>query len=261
MKRLIFLLLTICPAIAIAQEYTSGADKPFWCKGYFKEMSCSYLEVVSAFDYDMRGARSKAVEEAIKRRGIATGTQVTINGNNVSASDGHEIIVKARVIDEYIHHTTDGYTVYLLMQTAKNPTYPFESVTFTTDYGSGARPLIPGMAQLYKGSKGKAAFIIPAQVLTVAGIILCESQRSSYHKKAIEQPRFTKEYTSKADNWTTGRNICIGMAASVYAYSLIDGFVAKGKRKIKTGKARDSGLTVLPFATPATTGLHLSYNF
>lgn len=261
MKNLIILLLVFCPMAAMGQEYTRSSDKPFWTKGYFKEMANSYLEVVSAFDYDMEGARGKAVEEVIRHRGIATGTEVTINGNNVSASDGHQIIVKARVIDEFVHHTTDGYTVYLLVQTAKNPTYPYESVTFTTDYGSGARPLIPGMAQLYKGSKGKAAFIITAQALTVAGIILCENQRSTYHKKAIEQPRFTKEYINKADNWEMGRNISIGVAAGVYVYNLIDGFVAKGKRKIKTGRAPDSGLSIVPYATPTTTGLSMAYKF
>lgn len=263
MKHLFILFMLLCPVAAWSQEYTTGADKPFWTKGYFREMANSYLEVVSAFDYDMKGARGKAAEEIIKRRSITTGTQakVTVNGSNVNVTADHELIVKARIIDEYIHHTTDGYTVYLLVQTAKNPTYSYEPVTFTTDYSSGARPLVPGMAQLYKGSKGKAAFIISAQALTVAGIILCENQRAVYHKKAIEQPRFTKEYTSKADNWEMGRNISIGVAAGVYVYNLIDGFVAKGKRKIKVGRAGDGGLSVMPYATTQSAGMSFAYQF
>ena len=263
MKKTLFLLMLLFPMVAMSQEYTSSSDKPFWTKGYFREMANSYLEVVSAFDYDMQGARTKAVEEIIKRRSTATGTQakVTMDGSNVNVTAGHELIVKARVIDEYIHHTTGGYTVYLLVQTAKNPTYPYESVTFTTDYGCGARPLVPGMAQLYKGSKGKAAVIISAQALSVASIILCESQRSTYHKKAVEQPRYTKEYISKADNWEIGRNISIGVAAGVYIYNLIDGFAAKGKRKIKVGKVEGGGLSVMPYATTQSAGMSFAYQF
>lgn len=265
MKKFLLIIMTVAlfPLTAVGQSYSSESDKPFWTKGYFKELGNSYLEVVSAFGYDMAEARGKAAKEVIARRSLATGSEanVTIRNGNVNVESDHELIVKARIIEEYAHHTTGGYTVYLLVQTAKNPTLPYESVTFTNDYKVGARPLVPGMAQLYKGSKGKAGVIIGAQALSIASIILCENQRSSYHSKIAEQPRFAKEYKNKADNWETGRNISIGVAAGIYVWNLIDGFVAKGKKKIITGKPNGGGLSVVPYATPTAAGMSFAYTF
>lgn len=263
MRHLFIICMALFPLLAMGQSYSLESDKPFWTKGYFKEMDNSYLEVVSAFGYDLEEARSKAVKEVIGRRSLATGTEanVVIRENNVSVQSEHELIVKARIIDEYAHHTTGGYTVYLLVQTAKNPTFKYESVTLTNDYKSGARPLLPGMAQLYKGSKGKAAFIIGVEALSIASIILCENQHASYRNKIMEQPRFAKEYSNKADNWETGRNISIGVAAGIYVYNIIDGFVAKGKKRIVTGKPNGGGLSVVPFATPSTAGMAFAYRF
>lgn len=267
MKRRSIILLIMCVALfplsAVGQSYSRESDKPFWTKGYFKELGNSYLEVVSAFGYDIAEARGKAAKEVIARRSLATGSEanVTINNGNVSVQSEHEVIVKARIIEEYAHHTTGGYTVYLLVQTAKNPTYPYEAVSFTNDYKAGARPLVPGMAQLYKGSKGKAATIIGAQALSVAGIILCANQSATYRNKVKEQPRFAKEYHNKANNWETGRNISIGVAAGVYLWNLIDGFVAKGKKKIITGKPNGGGLSVMPYAAPSEAGMSFAYTF
>lgn len=239
-------------------------EKPFWIAGYFKEMPNSYIEVVSAFDYDLQTAKSKAVKEVIGRRSLATGAEasVSIKNNEVAVVSNHNLIVKARIVDEYIHHTVNGYRAYLLVQTAKNPTFSYEPVTLSDEYGFSARVFVPGMAQIYKGSKGKGAAIIATEAMAVAGIIVCENQRATYAKKMKEQPMFIKEYNSKADNWCNGRNISIGVAAGIWVYNIIDGAVAKGKKRVKVGPApKSGGLSVVPFATFDTVGMSLAYQF
>ena len=55
-----------------------------------------------------------------------------------------------------------------------------------------------------------------------------------------EQPRHAQTYNSKADNWESGRNICIGAAAALYVYNLIDAVAAKGARRVTVRKVCQS---------------------
>ena len=263
MKRIGFLFLVVCLISQISMgQTTDNSKRPFWTDGYFKELSSSYIEVVSAFDYDLEGAKSKAANEIVKRRSLATGAEsnVAILDDELKISSEHKVIVKARIIDEFVEHSTNGYKVHLLVQTAKNPTYSYESVSITDDYKVSGRAFLPGMAQLYKGSKAKGYSIISAQLLSIASIILCENQRSSYQKKAIEQPKFAKEYSDKASNWETGRNISIGLAAGMYVYNIIDAFVAKGKKRIVVN-SKDTSFRLSPQISPSSATLAVVYNF
>ena len=53
-------------------------------------------------------------------------------------------------------------------------------------------------------------------------IIYTENMRATYASKMRSQPRFAKQYKSKADNFEIARNCCIGAAAAMYVYNLID---------------------------------------
>lgn len=260
MKRFVVLMFVVCLISQVSIGQTT--NRPFWTEGYFRELANSYIEVVSAFGYDLEGAKNNAANEIAKRRSLATGveTKVNIVGKNLSVISERNLIVKSRIIDEYVIHSTRGYKVYLLVQTAKNPTYQFEAVSLYDDYKVGGRAFVPGMAQLYKGSKVKGYSIITAQILSVASIILCENQRSSYQKKVIEQPKFAKEYSDKASNWETGRNISIGVAAGIYIYNIIDAYVAKGKKRIFIN-SNESSFHFTPQLSPSSAGLAFVYNF
>ena len=263
MKRIGILFYVVCLISQISVGQTTDYSKrPFWTDGYFKELSHSYIEVVSAFDYDLDGAKNKAANEIVKRRSLATGSEsnVSISDAELKITSEHNVIVKARIIDEFEEHTTGGYNVYLLVQTAKNPTFSYESVSFSDDYKVSGKAFVPGMAQLYKGSKIKGYSIISAQVLSIASIILCENQRSSYQKKAIEQPKFAREYGDKASNWETGRNISIGIAAGIYVYNIIDAFVAKGKKRIIVN-SKDTSFRFSPQISQNSASLAVVYNF
>lgn len=263
MKRIAYVLVAIAlfPLTAMGQRYLQG-QKPFWADGYFHEMNNSYLEVVNASGYELEDARNRAVKEVISRRSMATGTQATVSmhDNDISVSAGHELIVKARIIDEYVAHTTNGYTVYLLVQTAKNPTYKYEMVSVTDKYPFSPRAFVPGMAQLYKGSNTKGFLFIAGEIAAVGGIVVAESLRASYDAKfaATHNTGAKKSYANMANNMANVRNVCIAGAVAVYAWNVIDGIVAKGKSHIEIG---DADMRVAPYASTQSAGVALSLNF
>ena len=263
MKRVVYVLVAIAlfPLAAMGQRY-SQEQKPFWADGYFHEMNNSYLEVVNASGYELEDARNRAVKEVISRRSMATGTQATVsmNDNDISVSAGHELIVKARIIDEYVAYDTNGYTVYLLVQTAKNPTYKYEMVSVTDKYPFSARAFVPGMAQLHKGSNVKGIMFITGEIVAVGGIVVAESLRASYNSKFATTHNLSarKAYANMANNMASVRNVCIAGAVAVYAWNVIDGIVAKGKSHIEIGGI---DMRVAPYASTQSAGLALNLNF
>lgn len=265
MKQIFYLtlIMVLTSSIAMGQVHGTSYHKPFWVNGHFSDLDNSYIEVVSGSAYNFDEARRNALSEIMKRRSLATGSQanVTINGKDVNVTSGHDVIVKARVIDEYTDTRSGGYTVYMLVQTAKNPTYTFENVSMTNKYSFSARSFIPGMQQLYKGSVAKGSCFIAGEVLSIGAIIVCENMRTSYVKKSKEQPKFVREYSDKAKSWETGRNIAIGAAACIYAYNIIDAAVAKGKMRLTVNKANGSGLSIMPYASPYSTGIYMGFTF
>lgn len=175
-----------------------------------------------------------------------------------------------RTIDEYwvyehgVYKLNVLYTIpkYMLPgYTGKLGNSYDDEIKVTTNYGaSGFMSIIPGVAQIYKGSTGKGITFLSAEIVSAVGIVLCENNRASYVNKAIEQPKFMKEYTERANNWETGRNIAIGVAGAIYVWNLVDAFVAKGGKRVIV-KRNSTSLTASPIATPAGAGVNVKLNF
>lgn len=262
MRYILMLLCTLFPLLSMGQSAYSG-ERPDWTKGYFKEMPNSYVEVVSAFGYDLKEARDKAAKEAIHRRSLATGAEASVRifGDEVKVDSNHDVIVKARIVDEYIHHTSRGYTVYLLVQTAKNPTYQYEPVAISEDYPFSARVFVPGMAQIHKGSVTKGALFISGECLFVAGIVTGQLLADNYYQKShIEKydAKTRKSYIDRANASLMVRNISIAGAAAIYVWNVIDGVVAKGNKHIVVGNA---ALAMTPYVNPYSAGLAFNITF
>ena len=246
----------------MGQSAYSG-ERPDWTNGYFKEMPNSYVEVVSAFGYDLKEARDKAAKEAIHRRSLATGAEASVRiiGDEVKVDSNHDVIVKARIVDEYIHHTSRGYTVYLLVQTAKNPTYQYEPVAVSEDYPFSARVFVPGMAQIYKGSVIKGSLFITGECLFVAGIVTGQLLANNYYQKSYTEKydaKTRKAYIDRANASLMVRNISIAGAAAIYVWNVIDGVVAKGNKHIVVGNA---ALAMTPYVDPYSAGLAFNITF
>lgn len=67
-----------------------------------------------------------------------------------------------------------------------------------------------------------------------------------------------RSYADKADNYRTFRDVCIGSAAALYLYNLIDALVANGKKRTIVKK---SHLSFTPVASPDCNGVRLCYQF
>ena len=106
----------------------------------------------------------------------------------------------------------------------------------------------------------KGTAILCGEAACAVGVVVCENQRASYHKKMKEQPRHAQTYNSKADNWESGRNICIGAAAALYVYNLIDAVAAKGARRVTVRRVRQS-LSLQPVMSTSCTGMSLAWRF
>lgn len=172
-------------------------------------------------------------------------------------------------VDEYWEYICypDGsckYSLHTLYMIAKesNKRAVFDQIRFTRKYGISAvaRSIIPGWGQLYKGSTAKGLCIMGGEVALAGGIISFESMRSNYRKKIrqTQNADHIRNYSTKANNCTTFRNICIGGAAALYVYNLVDALVANGaKRTI----IRKNKITYYPVASPDCNGIGLSYHF
>ena len=243
---IIFIVCILSPSLAMGQS----AEKPEWVSGYFKEMSNSYVEVVSAVGYNVQQARNMAVQEAVRRRSLATGTEasVTTSGNDINVVSDHNVIV-------------NGYTVYLLVQTAKNPTFQYERVRVTNEYDFSPSVFVPGLMQIKKGSIGKGAFFIGAEIAFVGGIVVAECMRSSNISKmnSTHAAASRKSYADNADMCANVRNVAIAGAAAIYIWNVIDGIAAKGKKHIDI--AENSSLDIRPYVAIDGGGLALSFNF
>ncbi|HIR62976.1 MAG TPA: hypothetical protein IAC94_05590 [Candidatus Coprenecus avistercoris] len=263
MKKTFFLILLLLPAVAAWGQYVRGGNRPAWTEGFFQEEQNSYIEVVSAFGYDEESARNKAAEVAISRRNLATGAEmkVRVSGGNITVDGDGSLIVKSRIVDEYIEYMPgQGYRVYLLVQTAKNPTLDFESVNVTDRYPFSMRAFVPGMAQIHKGSTGKGIAFISAEVVMIGGVVAFECMRSYYDGKVstTHNSDAVKAYIDNARVMSGLRNGFIAGAVAVYVWNVIDGIVAKGERHIMVGEA---SCRISPYVVPDSGGIMLTLNF
>lgn len=280
-----YCLLVLCMALPLL----SSAQKPKWIGNTPTEGNSTYkfVEVVSAGG-NISTARTNALAvlaqdeqlnhavEANVKTGILTKVaQETVNGEmdehiddttDISISlKGKNYRLQAVKVDEYAAGEKYGEVeLHTLFMVALCDRPVFDRTYMSTSYGAApvAMSIIPGVGQWYKGSKVKGICMFCAEAMAAAGIVVCENQRASYIKKSKEQLKFAKEYGSKADHWETGRNICIGVAAGIWVYNMVDAIVAKGARQVVVKRAHGTGLSVAPFATPdGSAGVSFAYKF
>ena len=290
MKKII--LLSLCFLLAgnlPAQTHKSDRLKPQWLTRKLPESrSPSYFFLnAEGMGASLEAARQMALVNLSTRleheRGIVVETTVsagsvqhregnasTYSSRREFAMTAHEsgkrIDMKYRVIDEHWEERNGQYTCHVLYTVADHNLAQAGSyddhISLTTSYGAKGlvRSIIPGWGQIYKGSVAKGTAILCGEAACAVGIVICENQRASYHKKMKEQPRHAKTYNSKADNWESGRNICIGAAAALYVYNLIDAVAAKGARRVVVRKVRQS-LSLHPVMSPSCTGMSWAWTF
>lgn len=262
MRRIVILLCGVLSMPFMAGQLFAQ-ERPTWVNGFFIERPNSYVEVVSAVGYSEDNAREKAAQIIVERRSLATGQRahISIHNGNIQVDGSDALTVKSRIVDQYTERLGAGeYRVSLLVQTAKNPEFQYEPVAVTNKYKFSPRVFVPGMAQIHKGQTTRGALFITGEVAAIGGIVAFEGLRSSYESK-IKRTHNANEiqtYINKADNMRNIRNGFIAGAVAIYAWNIIDGIVAKGKKHVVVG---NTNFAFAPYADPMSQGMLVSVTF
>jgi hypothetical protein len=280
--------ITITAVALLLMFFTAVAQKPKWIGNTPHELNSSYkfVEVIS-YGTSVDGARMDAKQQlamneqlinAIKvnvESGMKTHEEETIVNGKANAKYKEEVDIKmsttgetyklqAYAVDEYNAGRHGGlvklHTLYMVAVQDK-PT--FDRTYLTTNYGATpvVMSVIPGLGQWYKGSKVKGICMFGATAAAVAGIIICNNEANTAEKNIKLEPKYAKHYEDKKSNWETGRNICIGAAAAIWIYNMIDAAVAKGARRVEVKPAGRSFVSLTPALNTDYAGFSLSYNF
>ena len=192
--------------------------------------------------------KSKTVDSKVYSNGKLTDYQVDGFETN-SQIKGSEVQLHVKSVAEYWTRDVDG-TVNLTTLYAKslNRTPNFDDVELTTQYGIHGlwrSAIVPGWGQFYKGSNLKGGLMLGGTVALVGGVIFAENQRTDYVNKIAKthDANIKRTYATKRDHFATGRNICIGAAAALYVYNLIDAVVAPGARRVVVHHRNAAGQT------------------
>lgn len=279
MKHFVILLihasmLFLLGETASAQYRSSEKIKPQWLHKLPKPSNSSFMyETVSASASSLDNAREKCLAELIANSGLKNGV-VAISDNKSSERlsqiwnngklterveyDSHTsthaqydaIKLHVENIAEYWERDRSGnyYLTKLYAKSELGKAPLFDNIELTTRYGARGlwrSAIIPGWGQFHKGANLKGGLILGGCAALAAGIVFTESQRSDYARKIAQTHNINhiKTYSTKADHFATARNICIGAAAALYVYNLIDAIAAPGARRIAVRRRNSNGQT------------------
>ena len=227
----------------------SYGQRPFWAnEDYHRVLRNSYLRTirVTGPTHDIR--KEKADAEIIKDRKLAVGDT--------------DAQVKIKIVASFIEDIAE----YFLYQTRTNLNEPFDNVEITNEYGMdeiGFRAVVPGMAQIYKGSNLKGAFFIVGEAALIGGVVFAENQRAT--EISLFNTTHDKQlHSDNAKMYETTRNLLIGGAILFWGWNIIDGLVANGEEHLRIHKfdRYSSNLKIRPYYAPDTgAGVALTLKF
>lgn len=283
----LILSLLFCVATGFMAE---AKTKPQWVKSVPTPKNSTYeFKVVESVGDNYEEARSQSLRYLVSMvehddniaidEGYEVESKSQRNSDGVSESTKNKVytlhlkndvtktITSEKVAEYWEEFDVNGrksYRLYALyMVQHKNQAPQFDDVKLTTKYGMRgfARSMIvPGWGQIYKGSGVKGGLILGGAVAVATGIVVTENTRADYVKKMHEQPKFAKVYNSKAADWETARNVCIGAAAALYVYNLIDAVAADGAQRAIV-KKRNDNFSFTPMLSTQAAGFSMVYKF
>ena len=270
--RLIFCVCALlgCCNFAAAQKSTNL--RPKWVGNTPKDKDASFyfVEVGSDASLSLEAARASVKKELatnVERTDKVSVSEVyedkstqKYSGGNASMQstdsyqlklnvDGTARPITSRRIDEYwrtVHRggvpVLDYHALYAVER--KGASADFSNVYTVSSYGARGlwrSMIIPGWGQFHKGANLKGGLILGGTAVLAGGIVFTENQRSGYVRRMNEthDVRLIKSYKTKRDNFATCRNICIGAAAALYLYNLIDAVAAPGARRVVVRRRAD----------------------
>ena len=183
---------------------------------------------------------SKTHDKFISRDGVSNMTSKQEDDGWIEIKvDGVSTPITSRRIGEYWNPKKQRNEYYALFAIPKNESNVClscltETASYTDEPLTWGLSLIPGAAQMHKGSYVKGGIIMGCSAVLTGGIIAFENVRSDYMSRISQthSADVKKSYNNKANNCETARNICIGGLAALYIYNIVDAFIAPGARRI-----------------------------
>lgn len=293
MNRLfIYLTMTLVAVSLSIDVFGDNSDKikPSWIKNPPKPLNNSYYFKVVETDagFALEGSRKHSqknlinsiarefnIEVSEEMQSTSTSTHKDDNVNysgkdsytlNIKSKD-EEVHISYEVVDEYYETKRIGsnevfrlYTLYAISRSKS--VADFDEFKITNKYGAQGlwrSMIVPGWGQFHKGAKLKGGLLLGGVAAFAIGAIFTENERASSMAMIGQTHNASniRTYTTKANNMSTARNICIGGAAILYVYNLIDAVASPGaKRVIIKSKLKFSSI-----ASPDMNGFSLTYNF
>lgn len=267
MRRTVLLIASILLGMATvdAQE-SSDKVKPQWMKRTptSKTYGICYVPV-TVYSTDLQSASTLALNELTKylprNWNVTTVTDVEreshmerVGVNNIGANkrtqtyklhvrnEGEPVTIRCKEVDTYWEETRIGgndqlkHTI-LYQVIAPNSMMDFETTYTTTQYGAHGlwrSMIVPGWGQFYKGSKAKGAMFLGGTAALAGGMVYCQSRITNSRNLAAQtyNPEHLRIYSRRISNFSTARNVCIGAAAALYVWNLVDAVVAPGARRV-----------------------------
>lgn len=206
-----------------------------------------------------------------------TSKLVTLTDYGITKEDARERAFKSlheggrklnegyRVIEEFWEFKGNWAYGYFLVQISNELNCTnWEHVEMnTTKYPFSARCFVPGMAQIYKGSKVKGGLIIGGEVLGVAGIVTCFGMKAQNERWLQESKKASdiQYYSDRADMWQNIGYGAIAFTAAIYIYNVIDGAIASGQKHIQIGSKSYNYALAPMVTTRGDLGLAMRVNF
>lgn len=256
------ILMLFCGNIS-AQKAISDKIRPQWTKRMPVSTNGTFCyEIITATGKTLNSARNAALAELVSNSGLQNGVvavsdheatetlsqkwengklteRIEHEGRTNTSLKGSEMVLHIKDIDEYWKMDSRGnYNITKLYARSETGITPaFDNVRKTAHYGVRGlwrSLIIPGWGQFHKGSYAKGGIMLGGCALTAAGIIFCESMRKDCYAKTAQthDANLLRRYSAQAANYATARNICIGAAAALYLYNLIDAVAAPGARRL-----------------------------
>ncbi|MCM1151320.1 MAG: DUF5683 domain-containing protein [Alistipes sp.] len=279
----------------MAQPRASEPLRPRWIQKAPRPTNSTFAyEMLSATASSLDAAREKCLAELVVHSGLRSGVvaisdnrseehlsqvwtdgrlseQIVYDSRTFTRLQGSAVQLHVENIAEYwVRDRSGNYYLTKLFAKSELGRMPlFDRVESTTRYGARGlwrSAVIPGWGQFHKGANLKGGLILGGCAIVAAGIVFTENQRSDYVRR-IGQTRdidLLRSYRTKRDHFATARNICIGAAAALYLYNLIDAVAAPGARRLVVHR-RPSGDRTYAFAPTlfpdGAAGIATSVNF
>lgn len=225
------------------------------------QKSLHELGVVGITEQDINAVAHNGINAVVKfnrmkRRIVASTEPIYISDNRLKVY----VLIQ---VQRNVHGADDFYSLNAKKYMDKDFDKMMKNYNaqFTGDYPFSARVFVPGMAQIYKGSTAKGLFFIIGEIACVGGLVTTECLRASYDSKikSTQNVEQLKSYISSRDNCENIRNGFIVGAAALYVWNVIDGIVAKGKKRgVMVGGAQ---LKFAPYVAPQDGGIAFALNF